>query len=200
MLKRINLQKLKLKLRYIEQDNPTDSVEKSTEEVTSVASEVINEEAKSSVVTKHKEKKSMTEEVHVVEREVELVEKSALDSIQKAFAEQTEQLNKALKHLEQLEAEKKEAIAKSRKEQLVKACGDKAEVIFKACGEATDEIFEGVVKALSDMQSVIEKSDLFKEQGASVETEVTKSEMSALDRLIARSVRQQAIIKIIIGE
>lgn len=167
--------KSKVKTKVIEQDDPTDSVEKSTEDVTSVASEVINED-KPSVVTKHKEKKSMAKEtVQVIDAEIEVVNKAQYDEIQKAMQLQTEQLNKALEQVELFKKEKQEAIAKNRKEQLVKACGEKAEIIFKACGDATDEDFAAVVKALADMQSVIEKSDLFKETGASVEVEADVS-------------------------
>lgn len=114
---------------------------------------------------------SMTKGVQTIEQEVEVVAKSQFDEIQKAFESQQIELQKALDLVKQFEQERKENIAKSRKEQLVKACGDKAEVIFKACGEASEEDFAAVVKALADMQAVIEKSALFQEQGASVETE-----------------------------
>lgn len=114
---------------------------------------------------------SMTKEVQTIEQEVEVIAKSQFDEIQKAFESQQVELQKALDLVKQFEQERKENIAKSRKEQLVKACGDKAEVIFKACGEASEEDFAAVVKALADMQAVIEKSALFQEQGASVETE-----------------------------
>lgn len=168
--------KAKVKTKVIEQDNPTDSVEKSTEEVTSVASEVINEEAKSSVVTKHKEKKSMTKEVQVIEQttEVEVIAKSQYDEIQKAMQVQAEQLQKALEQVELFKQEKLEAIAKSRNAAIKDALKDdaKAEVIAKSLRSDLDDTeFQSVVKALADITVQLEKSALFQEQGASVETE-----------------------------
>lgn len=143
-----------------------------TDEGNSTNASVEKEEASTSVVKQSKKgNKSMTKEVQVIEQEVEVIAKSQFDEIQKAFATQTAELTKALDLVKQFEVEKKEAIAKSRKESLVAVVGEKAEVIFKACSDANAEDFAAVVKALADMQAVIENSDLFKEQGASVETE-----------------------------
>ena len=112
----------------------------------------------------------MTKEtVQVVEKEVEVVEKSQFEAIQKQLQTKTEELQKALELVEVFKKKEQEAIAKARKEELTKACGaETAEVIFKACGNAEDEVFADVVKALSAMQAKVESSDLFKETGASV--------------------------------
>ena len=140
----------------------------------------------------NKEKKSMTQEVKVIEQttEVEMIAKSQFDSIQKQLQEQQVELQKALDLVKKYETEKKEAIAKSRKEQLDKACGKYAEVIFKACGEVEDSLFAEVVKSLSEMQEQVEKSAMFQEMGASVEEQINKS-ASALDRLIEKQYGKQ---------
>lgn len=119
-----------------------------------------------SPVVKNKNKeKSMTQEV---QKTVGVVEKAEFEAIQKQLADNQAELQKALDLVKQFEAEKKEAIAKARKEELTKACGKHAEVIFKAVGECEEETFVEVVKALAEMQELIEKSALFQEQGASV--------------------------------
>lgn len=184
--------KPKVKTKVVGQDKKTESVEKSAEDVTSVASEVISED-KPSVVTKNKEKKSMTQEVQVIEQttEVEMIAKSQFDSIQKQLQEKQVELQKALDLVKKYETEKKEAIAKSRKEQLDKACGKYAEVIFKACGEVEDGLFAEVVKALSEMQEQVEKSAMFQEMGASVDNQETTNESPIAKALQARLSKQQ---------
>lgn len=130
--------------------------------------------------------KSMTKEVQVAEKTVEVVEKSQLDSIQKAFDEQKEQLQKALDLVAAFEKEKQEAIRKARFDQLKTAVKDdaKAEVLFKAAGLVEDEVeFQAVVKALADMQALVEKSALFVEQGVQVEAD-DKVKESAVARVI----------------
>jgi hypothetical protein len=131
---------------------------------------------------------SMTKEVQVaeIEKTVEVVEKSQLDAIQKAFNEQKEELQKALDLVAKFETERKEAIRKARLEQVKTAVKDqaKAEVLFKALGLVEDETdFQAVVKTLADMQAVIEKSDLFVEQGVQVEAD-EKVKESAVARVI----------------
>lgn len=122
---------------------------------------VENGEGNTSVVKNKNKENSMTEKV-------EVVEKAQFEAIQKQLEDQKVELEKALDLVKQFEAEKKEAIAKARKEQIVKSCGKHAEVIFKAVGECEEETFVAVVKALAEMQELIEKSALFQEQGASV--------------------------------
>lgn len=112
----------------------------------------------------------------MTEKTVEMVEKSTLESIQKAFDEQKVALEKALETVKQFEAEKKEAIQKARKQEMLTAVkdADKVEVLFKAVAEADDETFAAVVKTLADMQVAVEKSKLFEEQGATQEVVQTK--------------------------
>lgn len=132
--------------------------------------------------------KSMTKEVKTVEQEVtvEMVEKAAFESIQKQLEDQKVELQKALDLVKAFEAEKKEAVRKARFEQVKTAVKDeaKATVLFKAVGLVEDEVeFQAVVKALAEMQAVVEKSDLFKEQGVQVEADETPKE-SAVARVI----------------
>lgn len=131
---------------------------------------------------------SMTKEVQVaeIEKTVEVVEKSQLDAIQKAFNEQKEELQKALELVTKFETERKEAIRKARLEQVKTAVKDqaKADVLFKALGLVEDETdFQAVVKTLADMQAVVDKSDLFVEKGVQVEAD-EKVKESAVARVI----------------
>lgn len=143
---------------------------------TSIASEVTEEESTS--VTKANKEKQMTQEVKTIEQEVEVVEKSQFDLIQKALDDQKVELQKAMQVIAQYEAEKKLAIEKSRKQEILNAVKDeqKAEVLFKAVKDTTDEDFTAVVKALADMVIAVEKSDLFVEQGATVEVDEVQNE------------------------
>ena len=135
--------------------------------------------------------KSMTKEVKTVEQEitVEMVEKSAFESIQKQLDDQKVELQKALDLVKTFEAEKKEAVRKARFEQVKTAVKNdaKAEVLFKAVGLVEDQTdFEAVVKALAEMQAVVEKSDLFVEKGVQVETSVAPQESAVAKVLKAR--------------
>ena len=131
--------------------------------------------------------KSMTKEVKAEpQASVEMVEKSALESIQKQMEDQKVELQKALDLVKAFEAEKKEAVRKARFEQVKGAVKDeaKAEVLFKAVGLVEDESeFQAVVKALSELQALADKSDLFVEKGVQIETEEAPKE-SAVARVL----------------
>lgn len=139
-----------------------------------------------SPVAKQKEKgKKMTDKVQVVEQEVEVIAKSEFDSIQKAFEVQQEELKKALELVNDLQKEKQEAIYKSRAKSLSDAFKDqaKAEVVMKAIrADISEEEFAAVVKAVSEVTAQIEKSEMFKEIGASAED--TSDKVDPLTRLI----------------
>lgn len=132
-----------------------------------------------SVSTKHKENKNMDE---IVE-------------LQKSLATQTEMLQKALDQIKTFETEKKEAIAKGRKAEIVSAVKDetKSEVLFKALKDSTDEDFTAVVKALKEISAAVEKSELFAEKGVQVdniESQPTESAvMKAAKARIAKAVK-----------
>lgn len=145
-----------------------------------------------SPVIKNKNKEnSMTKEVQTIEQTVEVVEKAQFEAIQKQLEDQKVELEKAVALVKQYEAEKKEAIAKARKEQITKACGKHAEVIFKAVGDCEEETFVAVVKALAEMNELVEKSALFQEQGASVSDGEINEESPIAKALQARLAKQQ---------
>lgn len=142
----------------------------------------------SAVETKVNLEEKMTDQVketQVAQVEVEVVEKSALEAVEKqaaleketlekALADNKEALQKALDMVALFEKEKKEAITKARFEAVKDAVKDeaKAEVLFKAANLVENEAdFEAVVKALKDMTDLAEKGELFVEKGVSVEAE-----------------------------
>lgn len=104
----------------------------------------------------------------VADVEKELVEKSVLVDLQKAFEEKAVELQKALDLVKQFEQEKKDAITKSRKEKLGAAVKneEQAAALFKGANLLEDADFEAFVKAVADIQAVADQSDLFKSVGA----------------------------------
>lgn len=181
------LQDQELVEKVLEKNSPevasdTQAVNKAAEDdKPQIASEVKKEEVSTSVVNKHKEPK-MTEKT----QEVEMVEKAAFESLQKALEEQKVELQKALETIQAFEAEKKVAIEKARQEQVLAAVKDsaKADVLFKAVKDADDAVFAEVVKALGEMTQAIEKSTLFQEQGASTSVQEPAVQESAVAKLI----------------
>ena len=157
---------------------------------TSVASEV---NGVSNPLVKTNKELKMTVESTVVEQEVEVVAKSAFVELEKSLDAQKQELQKALESIAQFQEKEKQAIAKARKAEVLSAVKDagKAEVLFKAVADASNEDFAAVVKALGDMQAQVEKSALFVEQGASVETEV-QPEVSPLERMLKAKFAQSA--------
>jgi hypothetical protein len=104
--------------------------------------------------------------------------------LQKALDEQKQQLQKALDTIALFEAEKKEQLMKARKAEVISAVKDeqKAEVLFKALKDSADEDFKAVVKALTELTAAVEKSDLFKEIGAT--SAEAPSNESAVEKLL----------------
>lgn len=168
-------------------------VEKSTEADvnTSITQREVEKEGKGNspvVKTKSKEKlMTKADKVTVVETtvDVEMVEKSQLETIQKQLQDQQEQLQKALATVAQFEQEKKELIAKQRKQDILGAVKDeaKSEVLFKAVKDASDEDFQAVVKALGELVQAVDNSDLFVEKGVQVEDKPVETE-SAVAKLL----------------
>jgi len=118
---------------------------------------------------------------------VETVTKSQFETIQKALDDKEVALQKALADLEVLQAAQKEAVRKSRFNQVVTALKDEsiATVVFKAVGLVeSDEDFAEVVKTLGDLQEKVEKSALFQEQGASGDIQEEPVQESAVAKLV----------------
>lgn len=129
--------------------------------------------------------KSMTKEVKAVDT-VEMVEKSALETIQKQMEDQKVELQKALDVIKAFEAEKKEAIVKSKTAAVTAVVKNKdhAAIIAKAALALESEAdFEALVNVVKEMQELVEKSSLFVEQGVSDEP-AEQVQKSALDRMI----------------
>lgn len=161
------------------------TVEKSTVVETPIASGeggVVNP-----VVKQTKKESTMTNKVTTVEvvQDVEMIEKSQFEAIQKQFQEQQEQLQKALATVEKFEQERKEQIEKQRLADLEAAVKNKehAAVLHKALKQAEQAEFTDVVKALAAISLQAEQNDLFVEKSAQVEEKGADTE-SAVARLI----------------
>lgn len=160
-------------------------VEKSTTAVPQIAS---GENVGAKPVVKLKSKETMTQDTKIVEQtvEVEMIEKSQFEAIAKQAAETQELLKSAMRELEVFKAEKAEMIAKARKqavEDAVKA-KDKAEVLFKSIEGLSDEAFNAVVQVVKSLSEQVEKSDLFKETGATGEVVSNTEADSAVAKIL----------------
>ena len=139
-------------------------------------------EASASKVTKTKKEKNMTQATAP-----EMVEKAVLTVLEKAMDEQKVQLQKALDMVKAFEDEKKQAVIKSKTDAVTALVKDakQAEVLVKAAlaldKQEDFEALVGVVKALVEQ---VDKSDLFKEVGASASADESKQEESKLAQVI----------------
>jgi hypothetical protein len=160
---------------------------------TSTPASVEKVEAVASEVTKSKEtqmtKTIKTEDVEVA---VEMIEKSAVVSIQKALDEQKEQLTKALEIIAVFEQDKKELVIKSKTAQfsVVKDLKLQAPIVKAALSLESDDDFDAFLAAITSMmaniqtsQEFMEKSALFTELGAAVSDETAVKE-SAVARIL----------------
>ena len=128
-----------------------------------------------------------------VDTSVELVEKAKFDALESASVElqkaldiQKVELQKAMETIAAFEAEKKQAVIKSKQSAVSAVVKDEkqAAVITKAALLIEDQAeFEGFVSVIKQMQEQVEKSALFQEQGASLEG-TEQIQESALDRVI----------------
>lgn len=124
---------------------------------------------------------SVTLEKSMDENKVEMVEKSQLDSL-------LVELTKAKEAIDAFKAKEKEQIAKARKALIVDAVKDeaKAEVLFKSLESVSDEQFNATVETLKSITSAVEKSALFEEKGAAVETSEPVKESGVMKALKAQ--------------
>ena len=130
------------------------------------------------MANKENEKQETKAEFTVVEKQVEMIEKSQFEAIlkqmqdMKAQAEQQQvELQKAKEQVEKFEQERKEAIEKQRLVDLEAAVKHKehAAVLHKALKQAEQAEFTEVVKALAAISLQAEQSDLFVEKSAAVQ-------------------------------
>ena len=132
--------------------------------------------------SKKKKEKQMTQET-------EMVEKAALTAIEKAMQETQVELQKALEQVKQYEAEKKQAIVKSKTEAVTAVVKDEkqAAVIAKAAlALESEEDFTAFVEVVKALQAQVEASDAFKEIGASGSAEEKKQESSLTQAIKAK--------------
>lgn len=121
------------------------------------------EASASKQVKKNKEKQMATPE---------MVEKSELVAVEKALSDQKVALEKALAQVKAYEEEKKQAIVKSKTDAVKAVVKDEkqAAVIVKAAlALEAQEDFDALVEVFKSMNTLIEKSALFTEQGVSAE-------------------------------
>jgi transcriptional regulator with PAS, ATPase and Fis domain len=124
---------------------------------------------------------------------VDLVEKSKFDALesasvelQKALDAQKVELQKAMETIAAFEAEKKQAVIKSKEAAVNAVVKDEkqAAVITKAALLIQDQAeFDGFVAVIKQMQEQVEKSALFQEQGATVES-TEQIQESAVARIL----------------
>jgi hypothetical protein len=116
-----------------------------------------------------------------------MVEKAAMENIQKAFDEQKVALEKALETIAQFEAEKKAVIAKSKTEKIQAVVKDegKTQILAKAAlSLESEDDFTAFVATLEAMQKTVESSEMFVEKGASVEDENQVPAESAVAKVL----------------
>ena len=153
--------------------------------VKDVAKEIAKDAAKEDVVKSIEVEQTVTTQV---------VEKSLFEAIQKEAQETKELLQKALADVAKFQQEKQEQVAKQRKSEVLAAVKDeaKADVLFKAVKDADDADFQAVVKALGDLVAAVDKSDLFVEKGAVVESqEDNLDHLSAVKKAVMAKLNKQ---------
>ena len=147
------------------------------------STKVENTKVEASASRKKNKEKNMTQATP------EMVEKSALTAIEKAMQETQVELQKALEQVKQYEAEKKQAIVKSKTEAVTAVVKDEkqAAVIAKAAlALESEEDFTAFVEVVKALQAQVEASDAFKEIGASGSAEEKKQESSLTQAIKAK--------------
>lgn len=147
------------------------------------STQVENTKVEASASRKKNKEKNMTQATP------EMVEKSALTAIEKAMQETQVELQKAKELVKQYEAEKKQAIVKSKTDAVTAVVKDEkqAAVIAKAAlALESDEDFTAFVEVVKALQAQVEASDAFKEIGASGSAEEKKQESSLTQAIKAK--------------
>lgn len=141
--------------------------------------------ASGSKVTKSK-KETMTLKTKADEAQVELVEKSVVESIQKSLDDAQVELQKARETIQAFEAAAKEAVTKAKTDKVTAIVKDEkiqAAIVKAALSLESDDDFGAFLAAIQAMasavettQEFVEKSALFAEQGASTSDETANQE------------------------
>ena len=152
-----------------------------------------SEEGKSVAVVKNKAEDLPSGKKETNMDEKEMVEKSALESLQKSLDDTKVELQKALDALAVVEAEKKEAVRKSKSDKIsaiVKNTECVEAVVKAALALDSDEDFNAFVAAVTKMTAVADSSDLFVEKGASTSEEAASAESGVAKLLKAQHSKQ----------
>ncbi len=145
------------------------------------STKVENTKVEASASRKKNKEKNMTQSTP------EMVEKSALTAIEKQMQETQVELQKAKDLVKQYEAEKKQAIVKSKTDAVTAVVKDEkqAAVITKAAlALESEEDFTAFVEVVKALQAQAEASDAFKEIGASGSAEEQKQEEHKVTQLL----------------
>ena len=143
----------------------------------------VEKQVEASASRKKNKEKNMTQATP------EMVEKSALTAIEKQMQETQVELQKAKELVKQYEAEKKQAIVKSKTDAVTAVVKDEkqAAVIAKAAlALESEEDFTAFVEVVKALQAQAEASDAFKEIGASGSAEEKKQESSLTQAIKAK--------------
>ena len=138
---------------------------KEFDEKSDTSAKNVEKQVEASASKKIKKEKVMTQAV-------DMVEKSELVALQKSLEDQKVSLEKALAQVKQFEEEKKQAIVKSKTDAVKAVVKDEkqAAVVVKAALALEDQAdFEALVEVFKSLNELVEKSDAFKELGASAE-------------------------------
>ena len=109
----------------------------------------------------------------------EMVEKSALTAIEKAMNDTKVELQKALDQVKAFEDEKKQAVIKSKTDAITALVKDEKHAVAlvkAALALDTQEDFEALVGVVKALVEQVDKSDLFKEVGASASADEEKQD------------------------
>lgn len=121
----------------------------------------------------------------------ELIAKAQYDEVQKALDTQKVELQKAAEVIEKYKQAEKAQIAKARQANILAAIEteSEAEKLFKAVGELPEEAFQAVVEVVKGLNTKLDASALFTEQGSPAEGEhLQKSALRAqLEKQLAKS-------------
>jgi hypothetical protein len=123
----------------------------------------------------------------VMTQEVEMVEKAVLIAVEKSANETKVALEKALKQIADIEEAQKQAIVKSKTEAIQAIIKDEkqSQVILKAAlALEKQEDFDALVDVFKSLSKLADNSGLFKEQGASVDSNSEQVQESALAKVI----------------
>ena len=170
------------------------ALKKELDKETEVSKADTSTKVESKVEASASKKKNPKKETKMTQ-ETEMVEKAKFVEIQKQFEDQKIALEKAMEQLGKIEQEKKEAIVKSKTDAVKAVVKDEkqaAVVVKAALALDNQEDFDALIEVFKSMNTLIEKSALFQEQGVSAEAAEDKpGETKLMKALKARHQAKQ---------